>query len=161
MPRTCTICAHPQRNDIDAALIAGGPNRSIAVQYSLSAASVQRHRDSHLPASMAAAARAAEVARGDGLLALVRGLLAKALGILKKAEDSNDYRTALAAIREARGTLELLARLQGELQDTTTVNVLVASPEWLSLRGAILAALEPYPAARAAVAKAVRNGSSG
>jgi hypothetical protein len=110
---------------------------------------------------MAAAARAAEVARGDGLLALVRGLLAKALGILKKAEDSNDYRTALAAIREARGTLELLARLQGELQDTTTVNVLVASPEWLSLRGAILAALEPYPAARAAVAKAVRNGSSG
>jgi hypothetical protein len=151
---------HPERDQIDKALIAGQPYRNIAGRFSLSLSAVNRHRDSHLPASMAQAAQAAEVAHGDSLLDQVRSLQAKALGILKKAEDANDLRTALMAVREARGTLELLARLQGELQDNNVVNVLVASPEWLSLRGAILAALDPYPAARAAVAKAVQNGSS-
>ena len=46
---------------------------------------------------------------------------------------SGDLRTALAAIRERRGTIELLARVTGELQETTQVNVLV-SPEYLELR---------------------------
>jgi hypothetical protein len=157
MPRTCSVCVHPERALIDQALIAGQTNRFIAVQFSLSATAVQRHKDNHMPASMALASQAAEVARGDSLLDQVRCLQARALGILEKAEQANDLRMALMAIREARGTLELLARLQGELQDTTTVNVLVASPEWLTLRGRILQAIEPYPAARAALAEALQH----
>ena len=157
MTRPCTICRHPQRDQIDAALIAGDSYRALAERFSLSTTALSRHSQAHLPAILAQAQQAADVARGDTLLDQARDLQAKALGILQKAEDANDLRLALVAIREARGTLELLARLQGELQETTTVNVLVASPEWLSLRGAILQAVEPYPAARAALVEALRN----
>lgn len=157
MTRPCTICRHPHRDQVDAALIAGDSYREIAGRFSLSQSAIERHKNTHLPATLAQAQQAADVARGDTLLDQVRSLQAKALGILQKAEDANDLRLALVAIREARGTLELLARLQGDLQETTTVNVLVASPEWLSLRGAILQAVEPYPAARAALIEALRN----
>jgi hypothetical protein len=37
------------------------------------------------------------------------------------------------------------------LQQEGTVNVLVAAPEWLTLRSTIVSVLEPYPQAREAV----------
>jgi hypothetical protein len=53
--------------------------------------------------------------------------------------------------------LELIAKLRGELQDQTTVNVLITHPEWLSLRTAVLNALEPYPEARYVVIEAINE----
>lgn len=157
MTQVCKVCRHPQRDEIDAALVAGDSQRNIAGRFSLSLSAVNRHKESHLPAAMALAKQASEVARGDSLVDQVKSLQRRTESILDKAEHANDLRTALAAIRELRGTLELLARLQGELQEATTVNVLVASPEWLSLRGAILQAVEPYPAARAAIVEALQH----
>jgi hypothetical protein len=74
--------------------------------------------------------------------------------VLTKAENADDLRTAVAAIREARGCVELLGKLAGQLQDAPTVN-LVLSPEWLSIQANILMALEPHPDARLAVAHAL------
>jgi hypothetical protein len=71
--------------------------------------------------------------------------------ILGTAEQAGDLKIALAAIREARNCLELLARLTGELTQEGTFNVLVA-PAWLQVRGLLLATLTPYPEARSAVA---------
>jgi hypothetical protein len=42
-------------------------------------------------------------------------------------------RTALAAISQARGNLELLGKLAGELDDRPVVNLNI-SPQWLELR---------------------------
>jgi hypothetical protein len=112
---------------------------------------VRRHRKSHLPAELIQAQEAQAVAQADDLLAQVVSLKDKALKILGQAETEGDLRTALAAIRETRSTLELLARLLGELREQTTVNVLV-SPEWVQLRTTILTALEPFPEARLHVA---------
>jgi hypothetical protein len=71
----------------------------------------------------------------------VRDLQRRALEILDKAEEAGELRTALGAIREARGNLELLAKLLGELDERPVVN-LNLSPEWLELRAVIVAALE-------------------
>jgi len=148
MPQ-CTICGHSRRQEIDAALVAGTSLRNIAEQFSLSAAALCRHRKAHLPATLVAAQEAAEVAQADDLLSQVVTLKGRAVTILDKAEGCGDLRSAVAAIREARSCLELLGRLAGELREAqTTVNVLVASPEWLALRTQILQALEPYPEAR-------------
>ena len=49
-----------------------------------------------------------------------------------------------------QGHLELLAKLIGQLDERPVVNLLVM-PEWLALRGRIVAALAAYPEARAAV----------
>jgi hypothetical protein len=78
----------------------------------------------------------------------------KTLAILERAEKAGELRTALSAIREVRGNLELLAKLLGELRENPTVNLVVA-PQWLTLRATILQVLEPYPDARNALCVAL------
>ena len=48
---------------------------------------------------------------------------AQASSILVKAEAAGDLRTALAGVKEIRGTLELIAKLTGELVNRHEVNV--------------------------------------
>src|SRR5262245_5613671 len=111
MPRTCTVCAHPDRPAIDADLVAGGSFRGIARHNGLSPDAVERHKRDHLPAALTRAHEADEAADADALLAQVRQLQRRALVILTAAERAGDLRTALAAIGQARGNLELLAKL--------------------------------------------------
>ena len=156
MARTCTICSHPEREAIDRALVEGQSTGKLAGRYrTLDERAIRRHRSNHLPTALARAREAEEVSRADDLLAQVRSLQDRALSILGKAEDSGDLRTALGAIREARGNLELLAKLLGEL-DERPVNVLV-SPQWLELRAVVVAALGPHPQAREAVLRALEG----
>lgn len=150
MPRRCTICVHPERADIDASVVRGEPFRRIAAHFGVSEQSVRRHRADHLPASLLKAQEAQEVGEANALLHEVRDLQARALGILTKAEEAGDLRAATGAIREARSTIELLAKLTGELDERPEVNI-VLSPQWLTIRVAILDALEPFPEARTAV----------
>lgn len=159
MPRKCTVCTHPQKEAIDKALVAGKPNRRISSQYSLSEASVRRHKKAHLPAKLAKAEEAQEVTRADDLLEQLDTLQRATRAILGRALQAGDLRTALSAIREARGNLDLLARLIGELKTGATVNILVTA-EWISLRGTLLQALAPYPEARRAVALALEEAES-
>ena len=156
MPRKCTVCEHEKVEEINRLLLEGVSLRNIAKQYSVSAASLHRHKDGHLPAKLVKAQEAREIAKADTLLDQVAGLRDKALSILDKAEQAGDLRTALQGVREAKGCLELLAKLQGELQEQTTVNILI-NPQWITLRTAILQALEPYPEARLAVAQALQE----
>lgn len=151
---TCTVCTSPDRDAIDAEIIRGGSYRTIAEAHGLGRMSVQRHATSHLPATLTRAHEAHEVARADDLLGQVRQLQDRALGILRRAERKGDLRSASGAIREARGLIELLGKLAGELQSGTTIN-LIAAPQWVQLRGAILLAVAPFPEAREAIVKAL------
>jgi hypothetical protein len=150
MPRVCTICTHPGSAAIDAALVAGASLRTIARQYAVSPDAVNRHKK-HLPSHVARAKDAAQVADADDLLAQLKALRDRAISILTKAETAGDYRTALAGIREARGCIETLLEVEGELDRRGVVNVTV-SADWIEVRSVILAALQPYPDARQAVA---------
>ena len=155
MPRRCTICASDRLDEIDRMLVEGRVSRrKIASKWGVSEASLRRHAARHLPEALAAAAEAARVANGDDLLDQVRDLQRRAVAILERAEEEGDHRVALAAIREARGCLELLGRLAGELQERQTVNVLI-NPQWVEIRGAILLALKPHGEAREAVTRAL------
>ncbi len=154
MPRVCTICTHKGRSKIDKALVARRPFRDIAGQYGVSKSALVRHHDDHLPAALVKAQDAAEAAQADALLAQVVDLRDKALDVLDTAQGSEDLRAAIGAIREARGCVELLAKLAGQLKDAPTVNILVSS-EWQGLQAVILQALEPHADARLAVAEAL------
>ena len=156
MPRVCTICTHAERDAIDRALVAGEPIRGLSALYGVSERALGRHRDNHLPAALAQAEAAAEVARGDDLLDQVDQLLRWARGIIAEAAKAKDLRTALQGIREARGCLELMGQLMGQIEKGQTVNVLVL-PEWVEVRAVVVAALAPYPEARAAVAAALEG----
>jgi len=161
MPRNCTVCTHPNKADIDEALVAGVSSAEIAGRYrTIGERAIRRHRTNHVPETLAKAHEAEEVAQADTLLEQVRDLQERALDILDKAEEAGELRTALGAIREARGNLELLAKLLGELDERPTVNVLL-SPEWLELRAVIVTALEPYAQARESVLRALDGAENG
>ena len=155
MARKCSICGHEKVEEINRLLLEGVPLRDLAGRYSVSKTALHRHKE-HIPANLTKAKDAQEVTKADSLLDQVIELRDKALSILAKAERAGDLRTALQGVREAKGCLELLARLQGELQEQTTVNILV-NPQWLSLRTVILEALDRYPEARQAVARALQE----
>ena len=152
MPRSCTICEHAEREAIDRALVTGEANTKLSSVFAVSEQALRRHKGSHLPSRLVMAQAAEEVAQADTLLDQVRDLQRRALDILEKAEESGELRTALGAIREARGNLELLAKLLGELNERPVTNVLV-SAEWVMVRTAMMEALGPYPQARVAVAE--------
>ena len=160
MPRRCTVCAHLQRQDIDELLVSGAPYRSVAKRFGLSESAVYRHKTEHLPAHLLKARKAEEVAQADDLLDQVRHLQVHALDILERAEKAGNLRTALSAISQARGNLELLGKLAGQLDDRPQVNLLV-SPEWLELRAVIIGALSPHPRAREAVLRAIEGAGDG
>jgi len=155
MPRRCTICTNADREAIDSELIQGEKYRNIAEKYSLALTSVYRHKCEHIPAALTLAREAKRVAAADDLLEQVRYLQEHALDILAAAEKDGKLVVALAAIREARGNLELLCKLAGKLQENQTVNVLITNPDWLQLRSRLLKTLESYPEARLAVVGAL------
>lgn len=156
MPRTCTICTHESRRFLEEALIAGRSLRDIARQWRVSKDALARHKAKHLPKHLTEAKEAEVVARADDLLDQVQRLRDRALGILDQAETAGDLRTAVSAVREARGCVELLGKLAGELQEGQTVNVLVM-PEWAEIRLSLTSALAPYPEAKKAVASALKE----
>ena len=154
------MCDHPESHSIDETLVTGAPYRSVAKRFGLSESAVYRHKTEHLPAHLLKAKEVEEVAQADDLLDQVRNLQAHALDILERAEKIGDLRTALAAISQARGNLELLGKLAGELDERPVVNLNV-SPEWLELRAVIVGALEPHPAAHRAVLRALEGVNDG
>lgn len=116
MPRTCTTCTHPHRDEIDRRLLDGAPLRNIAKQFALSSASLFRH-NKHISKTLSNARQEAEILRADGLMEHLNHLTAEADRLKQKAEQKKDYRTALAGVREMSRLLELVMRLAVEVQE--------------------------------------------
>ena len=156
MPRTCTICRHGERVDIDKALVTRTPFRDIAGRHGVSKSALVRHHDDHLPASLVRAQRAQEAAQADELLAQVLDLRDRAERILDAAEADKNWTASTGAIREWRACLELLGKLAGQLAAAPTINIIM-SAEFQAVQAGILAALRPYPDARLAVSAALET----
>jgi hypothetical protein len=154
MPRTCTVCSHPERAAIDRALVAGASLRDIAGQYRVSKSAAERHRADHLPAALVKGKEAQEEAHALDVVKQLKAINAATVAILSEARRAGDPDTALKAIDRIQRQIELQAKLIGELDERPQVNILVA-PEWLQVRSALLVALSPYPEARAAAAGAL------
>lgn len=125
----CSICRHPQRNEIDAALIARQSLRAVARQYATTKDSLSRH-NSHLPEHLAVAKQAAEVASADSLLDQAQGLLARATRLADRAEHAKNLSVALQGVKEIRGVLELLGKLSGELRTQQVSQVNAVQVNW-------------------------------
>jgi hypothetical protein len=122
MPRTCTICIHALRSEIEGALVTGTAFRNIAERFGTSSTALFRHKQ-HLGDTLAKAKEAVEASHGDNLLEKVWELETHARRIAKAAEDTDDLRTALMGVRELTRIVELLAKLKGDLDGGITVNV--------------------------------------
>lgn len=157
MPRRCTVCDHPQREEIDRRLVGGEAYRDIARQFGLSKDAISRHKESHIPDALVVAQEAGEVAQADDLLAQVKALQTEAQEILGEARASGDLKTALMGIGKAKECLELLFKVEGRLQDQQSVQVAVCmdiyhSPQWRQVGAMLAEVLAPYPDLRGEIA---------
>ncbi|MBM9466089.1 hypothetical protein [Nakamurella leprariae] len=168
MAPPCATCTHPDLVAIDQALAAGLASgqpslRQLGDQYGIDRASLARHRKAHLSPALKAQLTKRETAGARKVIDEVRTVLASIRGVLDRAETAQDDRTVLGAAKEMRSTLELLAKITGELDERPTVQVLnvATSPEFLAAQSAMMAALRPYPEAAQAVAAALAGVGQG
>ncbi len=157
MPRVCSVCKHERRADIDAALLAEEPLRNIAQRYGTSATALHRHKDGHVSQRLAKAKDAEEITQADTLLERLIELNTETRAVLADAKLEGNGVLRLQAIARLEKQFELEGKLLGELQSGPVVNVTV-SPEWLTLRAVVIAALHPYPDAAQAVSRALTAG---
>lgn len=174
MPRTCTICSHPERTAIEKALLAGTSLRDIARRFGTTKDALDRHK-AHIPPALAKSHEAKEVARADTLLAMVRSQYDRALRhieaaerVLKQARRSKNRRDILDAIRtagvpmrEARRNVELLAKMVGQIPPDQPHITIITSPAWVSLRVFLSQALDAHPEAHAALLRALEEAERG
>ncbi len=151
MARTCTVCRHPDRPAIDMALINRRPFRDIARHFGVSKDATVRHFDDHLPATLAKAKEAEDVAHAIDVVGQLRAINAATLAVLANARKVGDGDLALKAVDRVQRQIELQAKLLGELDERPQV-VLANAPEWLQVRTVLLDALRPHPEERQAVA---------
>jgi hypothetical protein len=104
--------------------------------------------------------QAESIASADRLLEDLFRLQRRSLDILERAEGAGDLRTSLLAIREARGCIELIGRVAGDLRQGQNVDITI-SPVWIEIRSKVLDSLEPFPDARRAVACALAGRGDG
>ncbi len=139
---TCKLCSRLDRGEIDKALVDQRSLRDIAGQFQISRSALDRHKK-HIPKALTKAKQAETVAETTTLLSRVEKLAGRCETMVAKAEDAGDWRGAAGAARELRGCLELLGKLNGELQangarvainfgDVTKIDVHALSQEQLA-----------------------------
>lgn len=159
MGRQCTVCSHKDVEEINKRLARNEVFRTIADNTGLSETALKRHKAEHIPETLLKAENIKDVAEANTLLGDIKSLRERATGILDRAEKSGDLKTALMGIREARGCLELLAKVEGQINNRPQINFnqisIYQSPEWLTVGTTLANILSPYPALREKVANAL------
>lgn len=115
MARKCRVCTDPKRYAIEQALVNGESLRQISGRFGISSSALQRHKQNDVSKCLARAAERREASHDADLLERVINLLTQSEEILASARKQGDERLALGAVREARETLALWAKMTGQL----------------------------------------------
>jgi hypothetical protein len=103
--------------EIDAALIGAGQygrltQAQCSKKWGLGRGQLSRHvNNGHISKVMAAVQSQVTILHGQGLLTEIATLYERAQNLMLKAENAYDLRTAVSAVREARGCIETFARI--------------------------------------------------
>ena len=165
MAQPCVTCTHENRSAIEAMIAGGAGLSAVERKFHVTRDALRRHRDRHMSASLAAIHEAVsrkvqrEVANAATARDRVEGLVAKLEALVERTDSERRESMLLGASRELRASIELLARLSGELRPE---NQRRSDPQPQHLRRvgpnrqAILAALQRHPDALADVTEALR-----
>jgi len=168
----CKTCQFHDVAALENMFARGAPVAAIARRFKLPYESVQRHCKAHIPPAVlasieakafrAANAKALADLRADeseNLLNRIVHTRRRINAILSQAEQDKDWRGAILAKKTLHENYTLSGKLIAELNTGTQVinQSLVVSPDYLKLRALLVQALQPFPAARIAVAKALRE----
>ncbi len=129
MSRSCTICQHLKRPELDRRLAAGEPTARLARDYDLTTSSLYRHRRNCLKLGPSNAIKQ-EAARGSAALELLPGREALAGHylelrqqidqIVQQAQAQGSLSVALNGLNSVKRTLDSLVRLAGHDRPPTS-----------------------------------------
>jgi hypothetical protein len=170
----CQVCKHDERWRIELLRAGGASLDSLAKKFKVDRDAIWRHWHSHVSAEMKAgylagpvqlqelAAKAADT--GGSVLDHLHAVRCVLMGHLASMTDAGDGKGAAYVAGRLTATLEVIARVSGELGDlarsstfniTNNVAVLAEHPHFLKIQATLLRALGPHPAARADVVRAL------
>lgn len=156
MPRTCTVCHHGERHEIERALIGGEPLRSIARRFDTTASALSRHRKGgHLPVSVVAVHQEQEAERADDLKGELLRLKDRLDRMLDAVEREGQAHLFFRGTAEVRALVELLMKVTGQLDERPVVN-LFQHPEMVQVV-AVIQDEVPDPDQRARLAARLRE----
>jgi len=157
MTRICTICDDPKHDEIDRRCRLEKDIAKIAKEFSLSYPALYRHISAnHHIREVTTIPTTAELATSEEILKEIKEHHTEAKGLLLAAKNSGDLKTALLGIDKALKCLELMAKIQGQINEQPQLNVnltnIYNSPEWSKVGEALADALADYPELRRSVA---------
>ena len=127
----CTVCQHPQRQDLDCALLAENATYSaLSQQYGPSISAIYRHKK-HLREKMRQTEKRLQGHLLQGCLFQFNEFLETTRHLNRTAVAADDARRALQAIREGTRILNFITKLDVKL-DQDTVYRILAHPQWSS-----------------------------
>jgi hypothetical protein len=110
--RLCTICSHPERQAIDAALLVHEAGyRDIGRRFGVEKDALYAHAHTHLAEQIREHKELAMLASSESLMAELNRLHTYATWALDRAKASDDARTVLAGVDVAGRNVERLAKL--------------------------------------------------
>src|SRR5450756_397126 len=100
MPRACTVCVHPEREAIDAALVSGTAYTVIARTYEVGREAVRRHANRHLSAALAALRAPTQAGSRAPLSERIETLIDRCETMFAAAASEGRTTQALAVVKE-------------------------------------------------------------
>lgn len=153
----CTICARSDKRSINHALREPGSTvKAVSERFGLPYAALHRHNKNHLKAAPEVkAADAAIVAEETGDLFAQLDRYTAQMETMFNRSIAKGRAADVAKIANAmRGYFEFVAKMRGQLKEGPTINIFNA-PSWVVVQTSIIAALAPFPEAKAAVVRAL------
>jgi hypothetical protein len=159
MPRSCTVCAHPDKGEISVKQVRGVGAETLAVQYRpLSISALRRHKNNCVPELLEKGLEAlAEHERKETEIALdtIRQLKAindEVWAVLGEARDDGDRRDLLHATDRILAQIRYQSEKIGEIEAATT-QVIINSPTFVEFKALVIESLQDHPEARRALVK--------
>lgn len=164
---SCKICNHPEREKIEAAIVANAPNRAVSRQFTdVSKDAVSRHKQNCMRSAIEAVqikqreqtVQAVEEAVEQqehfvwNLFTEMQWLHNEVRIVYGLAKGGGDFNASAKLLGEARQQMKLFSELLAGNEPGQAEKL---EQEWIAVREAIFNALEPYPEARLAVAEAL------
>jgi predicted transcriptional regulator len=145
----CKLCNSPQRGDIEKRIVARELTQvDAAAIIHATPSAISRHMRNCFPRKVAEFVKA-DAAKADTLNVI--DALTKShettLRILQDSLDKGDRKTALLALQTEMKQLELMARLNGQLNKSPQIG-LQLSPEYVELKAILNDTLAPFPELR-------------
>jgi hypothetical protein len=157
MPKPCSICEDPRRDEFDRRARIEDNIAKIAQDFALSYDALYRHvKANHHIREVTAIPTSAELATSEDIYKEIEAWHTEAKDLQRTAKAGGDIKTALLGLEKALKCLELMLKIHGQISDAPQITLqqvsIYHSPEWSRVGDILARVLAPYPELRQQIA---------